>query len=73
MIDAEARERLEAAWVALTSAVKQPQQDAARIRARVARLRGEIERALSGRGATEDHSAAEAPAPLPSGSKTRRD
>lgn len=47
-IDAEARERLEAAWVAFTSALKQPQQDASRIAARLARLRGEIDRILSG-------------------------
>ena len=50
-IDAETRERLEAAWVALTSAIKQPQQDAARVKARLARLRGEIERALGAREA----------------------
>lgn len=47
-IDAEARERLEAAWVALTSALKQPQHDAARIAARLTRLRGEIDRIIAG-------------------------
>lgn len=52
-IDSEARERLEAAWVALTSAIKQPKQDAAKIKARVARLRGEIERALGARGSDQ--------------------
>lgn len=61
-IDAEARERLEAAWVALTSALKQPQQDAARITARLRRLRGEIDRILAGQqsGTTGDDGA---PAP----------
>jgi len=47
-IDAEARERLDAAWVALTSALKQPQHDAARIAARLSRLRGEVDRILAG-------------------------
>lgn len=47
-IDAEARERLEAAWVAFTSAVKQPHQDASRVAARLARLRSEIDRIMSG-------------------------
>lgn len=47
-IDTEARERLESAWVALTSAIKQPQHDAGRITARLARLRGEIDRVIAG-------------------------
>ena len=47
-IDTEARERLEAAWVALTSALKQPQHDAARIAARLTRLRGEVDRIIAG-------------------------
>lgn len=47
-IDAEARERLEGAWVALTSALKQPKHDASRIATRLARLRGEVDRIIAG-------------------------
>lgn len=50
-IDTEARERLEAAWVAFTSAIKQPHHDASRVAARLNRLRGEIDRILSGQSA----------------------
>lgn len=48
-VDEEARERLEAAWVALVNAVKQPKSDAAMLMRRFRRLRDELD-SLVGRG-----------------------
>lgn len=48
-VDEEARERLEAAWVALVNAVKQPKSDAAMLMRRFRRLRDELDD-LVGRG-----------------------
>lgn len=42
-VDEASRERLEAAWVSLTSAVKQPHADADRLRRRLRRLRSELD------------------------------
>lgn len=44
--DEETRERLESAWVSLTNAIKQPKSDAARLRRRLRRLRGELDQLL---------------------------
>lgn len=42
-VDEASRERLEAAWVSLTNAVKQPHVDADRLRRRLRRLRSELD------------------------------
>ncbi|HQZ84206.1 MAG TPA: hypothetical protein PLB21_01075 [Actinomycetota bacterium] len=42
-VDEASRVRLEAAWVSLTNAVKQPQVDADRLRRRLRRLRSELD------------------------------
>lgn len=51
-VDEEARARLEAAWVALLNAMKQPKADATRLANRFGRLREELD-ALVSRGAEQ--------------------
>lgn len=42
-VDDASRERLEAAWVAVTNAMKQPRVDSVRLRKRLQRLRAELD------------------------------
>ncbi len=53
-VDDEARERLEAAWVAVTNALKQPHVDTVRLRRRFARLRDELDAWIPLVGRAED-------------------
>jgi hypothetical protein len=53
-VDEEARERLEAAWVSLTNAMKQPKADAARLSRRVRRLREELDQWVGRESRSDD-------------------
>jgi hypothetical protein len=70
--DDETRERIEAAWVALINAVKQPTSDAARLRRRLGRLRGELEHLLR-RSESDAESGSAHDQGIISGQATRRE